>query len=349
MPTVMNVVGARPQFVKAGPVSKALAGADVIEILVDTGQHYDELMSNSIMVDVGLRTPDFDLGIGSGSHGKQTGLMLEAIESLILKTKPDAVLTYGDTNSTIAAALAATKLHILTAHVEAGLRSFNRAMPEELNRVATDHISDLLYAPTQVAMDHLANEGLADRSVLTGDVMVDALLSIDLDSVALPNWADGDFYVATIHRPSNTDDPIRLQAILESLASVHLPTYLLAHPRLRDRLNPHMKDGQGSLHIGPPLPYGQMLAALRQSKGLITDSGGLQKEAFVLGIPCTTIREETEWPETLEGSWNILAGSRLGELADLVSRTPSGKASKPFGNGEAATKIVAGLLPRLQP
>ena len=348
MPTVMNVVGARPQFVKAGPVSRALAAGGVEEILVHTGQHYDDLMSDSIMADVGLRQADVNLGVGSDLHGAQTARMLEGIEGLIMNKGPDAVLTYGDTNSTIAAALAATKLGVFTAHVEAGLRSFNREMPEELNRVATDHLSDLLLAPTAVAMDHLDREGLSARSVLTGDVMVDALLSIDLNRVELPDWATGEFYAATIHRPSNTDAPGRIRSVIEAFGSLDHPVHLLAHPRLRHKMEEFgISDIASGVVVHEPLPYTRMLAVVSVSAGLLTDSGGLQKEAFVLGIPCTTIREETEWPETLVDGWNVLAGSRLQSLAELVCRSPTAERGSPYGSGNAAEKIVQEVSARI--
>ncbi|GIU92159.1 MAG: UDP-N-acetyl glucosamine 2-epimerase [Acidimicrobiia bacterium] len=348
MVSIMNVVGARPQFIKVGPVSRALAEAGVAEILVHTGQHYDVLMSDAIMEDVGLRSPDLNLGVRSDSHATQTAQMLEGLENAILEFRPDAVLTYGDTNSTLAAALAASKLGVFTAHVEAGLRSFNRSMPEELNRVATDHLSDLLLAPTKTALAHLQREGLERRSALVGDVMVDALLSIDLDRVELPGWATtGPFYVATVHRPANTDDPSRLAAILEALGSLDKPVHLLAHPRLRDRLEAYRMVTKGSLQVHEPLPYAKMLAVMRVSHGLLTDSGGLQKEAFILGVPCTTLREETEWPETLEGGWNVLAGSRLETLPKLAGRTPDPMRSSPFGDGKAAARIVEEVLRRI--
>ncbi len=344
----MNVVGARPQFVKAGPVSRALAESGVQELLVHTGQHYDDLMSDSIMADVGLRQADINLNVGSDSHGVQTARILEGIEAVILERKPEAVITYGDTNSTIAAALAAVKLGVYTGHVEAGLRSFNREMPEEHNRIATDHLSDILLAPTEIAMGHLTDEGLADRSVLTGDVMVDALLSIPLAEIPLPAWAEGDFYTATLHRPSNTDEPERLRSILAALGDVDLPVHLLAHPRLGQRIKGFGLDsGMGSLHLHEPLPYSAMLRTVSASCGLLTDSGGLQKEAFVLGIPCTTIRNETEWPETLVGGWNVLAGSALDRLSQLVSRRPSADRAAPFGDGHAAKRVVSEVLAHL--
>lgn len=347
MPIVLNVVGARPQFIKAGPVSRALANAGIAEILLHTGQHYDDLMSNSIMRDIGLRQPDINLEVGSGSHGTQTAQMLEGIEAVLLTREVDAVLTYGDTNSTVAAALAATKLGVLTAHVEAGLRSFNRSMPEELNRIATDHISDLLLAPTELAMQHLGTEGLADRSILTGDVMVDALQSINIQAVELPDWTSNPYFAATIHRPSNTDDHARLNEVMWALGEIGEPVHLLAHPRLMARLAASETRIPATVVVHDPLPYATMIGVVKSSRGLITDSGGLQKEAFILGIPCTTIRDETEWPETLDGGWNVLAGSRLPELATLTMRTPVPTDAKPFGNGDASSKIVSGLAPLL--
>lgn len=347
MPVVMNVVGARPQFVKAGPVSKALVDADIDELLVNTGQHYDDLMSDAIMIDVGLRQPDIDLGVGSGSHGKQTARMLEGLEEVIVERRPDVVLTYGDTNSTIAAALAASKLGVLTGHVEAGLRSFNREMPEELNRVATDHLSDILLAPTDNAVAHLAREGLSDRAVMTGDVMVDALLSIDLDAVQPPEWVRGNFYASTLHRPSNTDDPNRLTDVLAAFGELDNTVHLLAHPRLQQRLSDFGIYVPPSVQVHDPLPYSTMLKVVALCEGLLTDSGGLQKEAFILGTKCTTIRAETEWPETLEGGWNVLAGTRLDDLPDLVMRDVSTHDLWPFGKGDASSRIVGEIVSRI--
>lgn len=345
MPRLMNVVGARPQFVKAGPVSRALADAGAEEVLVDTGQHYDELMTDVIMRDVGLRKPDFNLGVGSATHGIQTARMLEGLEELIDREHPDAVLTYGDTNSTLAAALASSKLGVFTAHVEAGMRSFNRAMPEELNRTATDHISDLLLAPTRTAVENLEKEGLASRTVLTGDVMVDALVSIEFAAIDLPSWASGEFYTATIHRPSNTDDPARVHAVIDSFSGLDHPVHLMAHPRLKSRLVEFgLAVGDSGLRLHDPLPYGEMLAVVKASRGLLTDSGGLQKEAFILQVPCATIREETEWPETLQGGWNVLVGSDLARLSELVARTPRGVKTAPFGDGRAAERVVEEVL-----
>ncbi|HET9259028.1 MAG TPA: UDP-N-acetylglucosamine 2-epimerase (non-hydrolyzing) [Acidimicrobiia bacterium] len=340
---VANIVGARPQFIKAGPVSKALKFQQIDELLINTGQHYDPLMSQRIMQDIGLRQPDINLGVGSGPHAVQTGRMMERLEAVLVENPVDLVVVYGDTNTTLAAAIAATKLDIPTAHVEAGLRSFNRKMPEELNRVLTDHACDFLYAPTQTAMGHLEREGLLDRATLTGDVMVDALESIDFISVPRPEWADGEFYLATIHRAENTDDGDRLSGILDGLATTGIPVHLLAHPRLRRQIEQFGMEPGGSLTLHDPLSYSEMLATLQTSRGLYTDSGGLQKEAYILGVPCVTIRDETEWPETLAGSRNVLVtpGPNLGAMMPTLD---AGLGQKVFGDGTAARRIVECIL-----
>lgn len=346
MPRIANVVGARPQFVKAGPVSRELAAVGIKELLVHTGQHYDPLMSERIMSDIGLREPDVNLGVGSGSHARQTARTLEAVESVLTEERVDAVITYGDTNSTVATALAAAKLGIPIAHVEAGLRSFNRSMPEEINRVVTDHLSSALFAPTQTAMSNLHREGLAANATLTGDVMVDALRSVDFGEVPLPEWAVGDYFVATIHRAENTDDEGRLGLIIASLSALDIPVHLIAHPRLRERLATMPSGDSGILVVHEPLPYASMLATVRASRGLFTDSGGLQKEAFILRVPCVTIRDETEWPETLTGSWNVLARPGA-DLYELLKRDIAPSDDNPFGDGQAAMRVVDALLKTL--
>ncbi len=345
-PPILTVVGARPQFIKAKPIGSALQAAGYRELLVHTGQHYDDAMSEAIFRDLDLREADINLGVGSGRHGAQTGAMLAGIEEVIVEHEPAAVITYGDTNSTIAGALAAAKLHVPTAHVEAGLRSHNRVMPEELNRIATDHLSDLLFAPTELAMKNLASEGLAERSRLVGDVMVDMLLSVDLDSVERPGWADGRYVVATIHRAENTDDANRLAAILSALAAFPLPVHLLAHPRLvhtADRLGLGAQLDTGALQSHDPVPYTTLLAIAAQATAVVTDSGGLQKEAFVLGTPCTTVRTETEWPETFAGGMNMLAPESLGDLASVALRSVAKVDTDPYGTGDAAGLVVEAL------
>jgi UDP-N-acetylglucosamine 2-epimerase (non-hydrolysing) len=350
----LSVVGARPQFVKLAPISAAMAGrAD--HIVVHTGQHYDELMSDVFFRDLGMSAPDVNLAIGSGPHGKQTGAMLAELEPVIERYAPDWVLVYGDTNSTIAAALASVKLHVPLAHLEAGLRSFNRRMPEEHNRVLTDHAADLLLAPTEVAMRHLADEGLAERSVLVGDVMTDVLLSVR-DAVRARGAADGrvdetgGYYIATIHRPDNTDDPARLNAIVSELAGLDRPVRLLAHPRLVAAAAAGGVDlERGAIELAAPLAYPDLVAAVMGSAGVVTDSGGLQKEAFLLRVPTTTVRPETEWVETVELGWNRLVGSDLSQLRAVVQRPrPEETDAAPYGDGHAADRVVDVLAERAE-
>jgi len=346
---IVSVVGARPQFVKLAPVATALEGkAD--HIIIHTGQHYDELMSDVFFSDLGIPTPDLNLGVGSGSHGRQTGQMLERLESDFERIAPDWVLVYGDTNSTLAAALAAVKLHLPLAHLEAGLRSFNRRMPEEHNRVLTDHASDLLLAPTEAALQHLDNEGLADRAVVVGDVMTDVLFKVRDFLIANPTPAridapPGEYYVVTLHRPANTDNPTRLRSIIEALAELDRPTLLLAHPRLKALAAQHgVSLERGAVRVHDPLPYPELVATIMNSAGVVTDSGGLQKEAFLLRIPTTTIRPETEWMETVELGWNVLANDVAG-IADAVTRpTPAPTDATPFGDGHAAARVANELM-----
>lgn len=346
---ILSVVGARPQFVKLAPVSTALRGR-AEHVIVHTGQHYDDLMSDVFFRDLGIPAPAVNLDVGSGSHGQQTGQMLAGLEREFERLAPDWVLVYGDTNSTLAAAIAAVKMHLPVAHLEAGLRSFNRRMPEEHNRVLTDHAADLLLAPTQVAMDHLANEGLAKRAVLVGDVMTDVLFSVrdHLLSEASPTplgLQEGGYLVATIHRPDNTDDPARLLGIVESLASLDRPVLLLTHPRLQSLAAKHgINLDKGALRTHAPLPYPALVAAVMRSAGVITDSGGLQKEAFLLRVPATTIRPETEWVETVELGWNVLA-NEVDQIAPAASRpAPLPTDAAPYGDGHAADAAVAQLL-----
>lgn len=348
---IVSVVGARPQFVKLAPIAKAAAVASVDHVIVHTGQHYDPMLSDVFFDDLGIPAPDVHLGVGSGSHGVQTGAMLGALDAVFDEHRPDWVLVYGDTNSTVAAALSAVKLHIPVAHLEAGLRSFNRRMPEEHNRVLTDHAADLLLAPTQVAIGHLAAEGLAERSVLVGDVMTDVLFEVR-DAIAdrpSPLLAElglepGRFYVSTIHRAENTDDPTRLAEIVEGLAGLDKPVVLLAHPRVVAKASAHgISLTRGSLLQHPPLAYPDLLAATLASSGVVTDSGGLQKEAFLLRIPCTTVRTETEWVETVELGWNVLAST--GEEISAAVRRPLPMATDaaPYGDGRAAERVISAL------
>ena len=347
---ILSVVGARPQFVKLAPIAAAMKG-QAEHLIAHTGQHYDELMSDVFFRDLGIPAPDFNLGVGSGKHGAQTGAMLHGLEQILEESAPDCVLVYGDTNSTPAAAVAAIKMHIPVAHLEAGLRSFNRRMPEEHNRVLTDHSADLLLAPTEVAVKHLATEGLAERTVLVGDVMTDVLFKVrdmlDAGNEPMPiAAAPGEYYICTIHRPDNTDSPERLTEILRSLGSLGKPVFLLAHPRLVNLAARHgIGLEQGAVRVVSPLAYQQLVHAVRNSAGVITDSGGLQKEAFLLRTPCTTIRPETEWVETVELGWNVLVSKDLSILADTVMRpTPAATDATPYGDGKAAERTVAALI-----
>lgn len=344
---VLSVVGARPQFVKLAPVAEALSMAACEHVIVHTGQHYDPGMSDVFFQGLAIPAPDVHLGVGSGSHGVQTGAILGALDAVITEHSPDWVLVYGDTNSTVAGALAAVKLHVPVAHLEAGLRSFNRRMPEEHNRVLTDHAADLLLAPTTVAMGHLAREGLASRSRLVGDVMTDICLRVR-DLVAgreplLPAGFDAaqGYLVATVHRAENTDDPDRLRELVEALQALPLSVLLLAHPRLVARATElGLELAGGAVHPVGPAPYEQLVTLVLRSRGVVTDSGGLQKEAFLLGVPCTTLRRETEWVETLVDGWNVIDPD-LGRLREVVERaTPTSQRGTPYGDGRAAVAAV---------
>lgn len=351
---ILSVVGARPQFVKLAPMAHAMAASDqpIEHVIVHTGQHYDVNMSDVFFQDLGIPAADVHLAVGSASHGRQTGAMLAKMDEVLEEHRPDWVLVYGDTNSTAAGALSAVKLHVPLAHLEAGLRSFNRRMPEEHNRIVTDHVADLCLAPTQVAMDHLAAEGLAGRSVLVGDVMTDVLYTIrdriagQGRPLALPEGlADGEYRVATLHRADNTDDPERLTSILLALSGLDVPTLLLAHPRLRARAAEFGIDvAAGNLVMADPFPYPQLVQAVMGSAGVITDSGGLQKEAFLLRVPCTTVRTETEWVETVDLGWNVLSPDP-GTIAAAVNRpAPPATTATPYGDGHAARAAVRALI-----
>ncbi|MFE6995303.1 non-hydrolyzing UDP-N-acetylglucosamine 2-epimerase [Microbacterium sp. NPDC057659] len=349
---IVSVVGARPQFVKLAPIHKAALAAGVEHVIVHTGQHYDPMLSDVFFEDLGIGAPDVHLGVGSGSHGVQTGAMLAALDGVFDEHRPDWVLVYGDTNSTVAAALSAVKMHIPVAHLEAGLRSFNRRMPEEHNRVMTDHAADLLLAPTQVAVEHLASEGLAERTVLVGDVMTDVLYEVrdqvgSASSVLLEELGleAGGYYLATIHRAENTDDPARLAEIAAALGGLDRPVVLLAHPRVVAKAAAHgIELTQGTLIAHAPLAYPDLIAAALSSAGVVTDSGGLQKEAFLLRVPCTTVRTETEWVETVELGWNVLANTAEEIGAGVTRPHPDDTDAAPYGDGHAAERVVDVLL-----
>lgn len=342
---VLSVVGARPQFVKLAPIAAAMRDRHE-HVIAHTGQHYDHNMSGAFFADLDIPAPDVNLGVGSGGHGAQTAAMLAGLETVVQETAPDWVLVYGDTNSTLAGALAATKLHVPVAHLEAGLRSFNRRMPEEQNRVLTDHAADLLLAPTSAAVGHLTREGLAERTVLVGDVMTDVLLQVrDRAANFAPPVSEveaGSYYVATVHRPDNTDEPERLKAVLDGLARVDGTVLLLAHPRLRDKARQFgLELGGGGIVVSEPLGYRDLVGAVIHSRGVITDSGGLQKEAFLLRVPCTTLRTETEWMETVQLGWNVLVDGDIGDLDEIVRRArPHPTDAAPYGTGATAGEVV---------
>jgi len=351
---VLSVVGARPQFVKLSAVARDFASHGVDHVIVHTGQHYDPMLSDVFFRDLEIPAPNEHLGVGSASHGKQTGAILAAMDDVLAQHEPDWVLVYGDTNSTLAAAVSSVKLHFPLAHLEAGLRSFNRRMPEEHNRVLTDHAADLCLAPTELAMRNLSNEGLSDTAVNVGDVMTDVLFHVRdtlLPSRPAPHFdgVTGEYFVATIHRAENTDGPARLREIVDALSSLDRPVVLLAHPRLRNRTDALGIDlAQGAIHVEDPLPYPELMAAVLGSAGVITDSGGLQKEAFLLRVPCTTLRTETEWTETVDLGWNVLAQTRH-EIAISVTRPrPQPTSAAPYGDGNASAHVREALTARLQ-
>lgn len=350
---VTSVVEARPQFVKLAPIAAAFDQAGIEHEIIHTGQHYDALMSDVFFADLKIPEPNLHLGVGSGSHGEQTGAMLAALDQAFTDSDSDWILVYGDTNSTLAATLAAVKLHLPVAHLEAGLRSFNRRMPEEHNRVLTDHAADLLLAPTEIAHAHLVAEGLGNKTVVVGDVMTDICLRVRDSIIQDPPWTVAglngttDFLVATIHRADNTDDRNQLDGILTSLANSEKPVVLMVHPRLAARVQEFGLDlNAGSLIPIDPLPYPEMVAAVVASSGVVTDSGGLQKEAYLLDTVCTTVRTETEWVETLNDNWNVLV-AEPSEISRTAARPrPSEPRHHCFGEGDAAQVVAQELILR---
>jgi UDP-N-acetylglucosamine 2-epimerase (non-hydrolysing) len=345
---IVSIVGARPQFIKCAPVSAELR-KEHEEILVHTGQHYDPEMSDIFFDDLQIPRPDYHLDVGSGPHGKQTAAILERVETVLLKELPELVLVYGDTNSTLAGALAAAKLHQPVAHVEAGLRSFDRTMPEEINRVVTDHVSDLLLCPTRTAQDNLAKEGVVRGVFLVGDVMVDALrhnagiAAKKSHIISELGLRKGDYYVATVHRPGNTDDRNHLTAIMEAFGESGKTVVFPVHPRTKKYLREYgLYDSlSGNIRCIDPLGYIDMLHLMHHAKKILTDSGGIQKEAYVLGIPCITMRENTEWIETLAGGWNVLVGADKQKiLAAMTTEIRTGTDNTVFGKGDAAARIA---------
>lgn len=342
---ILSIVGARPQFIKAAAVSRVLR-RDHAEILVHTGQHYDDNMSDVFFKELDIPPPDFHMGVGSGNHGEQTGAMLAGIEKLLLAERPEWVLVYGDTNSTLAGALAAAKLHFKVAHVEAGLRSFNRAMPEEVNRLVVDHLSDLLFCPSEPAVANLAAEGITRGVVIVGDVMGDVLqIAIDRQR-GHPGFTDQlglterGYLLATVHRPENTDNPELLKNILRAFDSLDEPVIFPVHPRTRKAIDAIGYMPSRHVRLMEPLGYLDMTALERTARMILTDSGGIQKEAYWMGVPCLTLRDETEWVETVESGWNCLVGANTEKIVRGVrSFRPTSGRPLLYGDGNAAARI----------
>jgi UDP-N-acetylglucosamine 2-epimerase (non-hydrolysing) len=352
-PKILSVVGARPQFIKASPVARALR-KQFDELLVHTGQHYDAEMSDVFFEELGIPKPDFTLGVGSKSHAVQTGEMMEKLEEVFVTERPDCVLVYGDTNSTLAGALAAAKLNMPLAHVEAGLRSFDMSMPEEVNRVVADRVSTVLFAPTPTAVTNLASEGIIQGVHLVGDVMVDALKDhirkAELRSSLLDELGvtPGQYVLATVHRAGNTDEPERLARIVEILCASPVAVVFPVHPRTREALKQQGLDGllATAKHVTliPPIGYLDMLQLEKNSKAVLTDSGGMQKEAYLLGKPCITLREETEWVETVRDGWNLLVGTEVSRALDALAHfEPASRRTDRFGTGDASDRIASVL------
>jgi len=349
-----TILGTRPQFIKASPLSHELRQHHE-EVLVHTGQHYDSGMSDIFFKELALPVPDYHLGVGSGPHGAQTGAMLAAIEGVLQKEAPDAVIVYGDTNSTLAGALAAAKLHLPVAHVEAGLRSFNRRMPEEINRVLVDHLSTWLFAPSEVSREQLAREGIREGVHVVGDIMADAVRlhgeraaqSRTLERLGL---RPGAFYLATVHRAENTDEPDALRSILRALGALDKPVVLPIHPRTEKRAAELEITVGANVRVLPPQGYLAMLALERGAACILTDSGGMQKEAYYLEVPCVTLRNETEWVETVATGWNTLTGTEPERILAAVARRSDGGASHPelYGDGMTARRIAEILSAGIQ-
>jgi UDP-N-acetylglucosamine 2-epimerase len=360
---IVTIVGARPQFIKAAPVSRAIAeynhnaggSRHIEEVIVHTGQHYDYNMSKIFFEEMQIPEPHFNLGVGSGSHGKQTGEMLMRIEEVLQSEKPDRVLVYGDTNSTLAGALAACKLHIPVAHVESGLRSFNREMPEEHNRVLTDHCADLLFCPTQTAADNLAIDGITRGVHLVGDTMYDAVLQFseiaNLHSTILQDMGlkRKSYLLATVHRPYNTDNYESLQNILSAFAEIEEPVIFPIHPRTRQKIAElglhNFESGMRNLELINPVGYLDMLMLEKNARMILTDSGGMQKEAYFFGVPCLTLRPETEWIETVKAGWNVLVSADRDKIVNSVTlfQIPDARPDL-YGNGNAAKECVRIVL-----
>lgn len=343
---ILTVVGARPQFIKAAAVSRAIRKQHN-EILIHTGQHYDENMSEVFFDELNIPKPDYNLEVGSGSHGKQTGAMLMKLEEIYLKEKPDLVLVYGDTNSTLAGALCASKLLIPVAHVEAGLRSYNMNMPEEQNRILTDHISNILFVPTETAESNLKKEGIEKGVYNVGDVMFDAILHFKKlaqeksDILNKLGLKEKKYILTTIHRAENTNDEDRLKNIVEALNDCNNNVILPLHPRTKKYIEQYGLKFNDNVKIIEAVGYLEMIILEMNADKIVTDSGGVQKEAFFMNKPCITMRDETEWVETVNSGWNVLGGADKNKIIDcILNFTPKTEQKSIFGNGDASEKIL---------
>lgn len=357
---ILTVVGNRPQFVKAAAVSGPLRAAGNEEMLVHTGQHYDENLSKVFWDELEIPAPDHELGVGGGTNTSQTARMLSALEPLIGEARPDAVMVYGDTNSTLAGAIAGAQAGVPVVHVEAGMRSYDRTMPEELNRVLTDHASGLLLCSTDSAAENLRRESVAGRVEVVGDVMVDVLLRslprarADTETLGAYGVRPGEYLLATVHRAGNVDDPARLKRVVELLGALPGPVLLPVHPRTRARarqagLLVQADDGKTALQGAPevvvtePVSYTQLTALLSQARAVVTDSGGVQKEAYVAGVPCVTLRANTEWTETVRAGWNTLVDLDKNAAIAALTRPPPEDRPQLYGDGHAAERCVAAI------
>jgi UDP-GlcNAc3NAcA epimerase len=349
---ILTVIGNRPQFIKAAAVSPRLRSGHS-ELLVHTGQHFDDALSAVFFSELGLPAPEVELGVALGSNSSQTARMLTALEPVLREVGPDAVLVYGDTNSTLAGALAGAQAGVPVAHVEAGMRSFDRSMPEELNRVLVDHASSLLLCPSSVGVANLRREGVGGVVSEVGDVMVDVALAVQpraldrSDLVAARGLEPGGYVLATAHRAGNVDDPARLRLLVELLCSMPVPVLFTVHPRTRRRLDETellgRLEGSGSVIVAPPLGYLETAALLAHARALLTDSGGLQKEAYLAGVPCITLRSTTEWTETVEHGWNVLVDLDAAAARDALSRPEPAERPPLYGDGHAGERVVDAL------
>ncbi|AOV08780.1 non-hydrolyzing UDP-N-acetylglucosamine 2-epimerase [Sporosarcina ureilytica] len=348
MRKILTIAGTRPQLVKVAAVSRVIRES-FNEVLVNTGQHYDYNMAGVFFDELNIPKPDYDLGIGSDTHGRQTGRMMIAVEEVVEKEKPDAILVYGDTNSTLAGATVASKLHIPIIHIEAGLRSYNKEMPEEINRIMTDHVSTLLFAPTDLAVRNLAKEGISDGVHQVGDVMYDAVLynmtlAEEKHTLSDYNLVSREYVLGTIHRADNTDNKERLESILQAFSALKEKVYLPLHPRTKSKIDTFglnsIVEQASNIEIVEPISYLEMLLLEKHAKAIVTDSGGVQKEAYFAKVPCITLRDQTEWVETIVTGWNQLVNPLEVNLAEKLANLQVGKPiDNLYGDGEAAKKI----------